>query len=267
MRSTTQNCRQPRLLVGLFLFLCVALLPVATPAGACGLDWANVAVVWPNGSLGPHTFPMTTFGGATCPPGLTVTIQVTQPAGSPGSFTFSSPAEDCAAGCVNSPQLFGGAQNLGVVFDPTSAGASPLTITATFSSPFPNLKFEVSDIDFSNFPAAPTAGARRDQVVITSNVGNPTLSFKTGGTHTFSIAGNTATANCTVNAFPTCNPATDTTAAPSDSGTVIADFGALSVTTATITYNEFGTGTDPTGRGVGFLANLTPVELLDFSVE
>ncbi|HEX6900178.1 MAG TPA: hypothetical protein VF789_10710 [Thermoanaerobaculia bacterium] len=239
------------------LLLCGGLLLTgAAPAGAATLNWADPAVVWPNGSLGPHTFTLSN--------GVMVTITVAATAG--GSFTFSSPAEDCASGCVNSPQLFGSAHNLGVVFDPTAGGASTVNVTLSFSTPVTDLMFEISDIDFS-VGAAGTH--RRDQVVITSNAGNPALSFKTVGTHTFSIAGNTATANCTVSPEPNCNPATDTTAAPSDAGTVVVDFTGLSVSTVTIAYNEAGSGTNPSGRGIGLLANLslTPVELMNFTIE
>lgn len=266
----------PRLLKG--LFLCAAiLLPAASPANACGLDWADVAVVWPAGSLGPHTFPMTTFGGAPCPAGLTVTISVTKPGTTSGTFGAPYPAEDCA-GC--STNEFGSSHDLGVIFDPNGRGLSPVVVTATFSAPFPNLRFEVSDIDFSNIGVSPNDGAfhRMDEIVITSDVGNPTLSYKTAGPNTFSInpaGSNKATANCSGPGWPACNPAADTTSAtegpaPPEAGTVVADFGALAPTTVTITYNEASPdeeGRNPIGRGVGLLANLTPVELLEFSVE
>jgi hypothetical protein len=254
------------LLTGLLL-CAVLLLPAAAPASACSLDWADAGVVWTSATLGPHVFPMT---GGGCPAGLTVTITVTQ-GGTAGSFTSGgsgdvSPKEDCPTPTCSS-NFFGSAHDLGVVFDPTTSGASPIVVTATFSAPITTLVFEISDIDFS------IAGAgqdhRRDQVVVTSNAGNPTLSFKTAAPRTFSIAGNTATANCTVSPEPTCNPATDTTTAPSDTGTVVVDFGALSVTTVTITYNEAGNGANPAGRGIGLLANLvaTPVELTGFTIE
>jgi hypothetical protein len=245
----------PRLLGG--LLLCGVLLPVAAPASACGLNWADPAVVWTSGTLGPHTFPLT---GGGCPAGAMVTITVT-PTPASGSFLLGTPAEDCASGCLTN--LFGLSHDLGLDFDPSVSGTSPVTITATFSSPLTNVAFEISDIDFGG-----PANARLDQVVITSNAGNPTLSFKTVGSHTFSISGNTATANCT-GTFPNCTPASDTTDQTSDSGTVVANFGALSVTTVTITYNEAGSSTDPAGRGIGVLANLTatPVELTGFTIE
>ena len=248
----------PRLLTG--LLLCGALLPaVAAPASACGLNWADPAVVWTDGTLGPHTFPLT---GGGCPGGAMVTITVA-PTPSSGSFLLSTPGEDCASGCTNN--LFGLSHDLGLDFDPAAnKGASPITITATFSSPLTNVVFEISDIDFGGPSGASTA--RLDQVVVNSNAGAPTLSFKTVGTHTFSISGNTATADCT-GSFPTCSDAqADQT---SDIGTVVVNFGALSVTTVTITYNEAGNNTDPAGRGIGILANLTatPVELTGFTIE
>lgn len=259
----------PQLLAG--LLVCAALLlPASTPASACGLDWADAGVVWSTGTLGPHTFPLTTFGGVACPVGATVTITVTQPVGTSGSFVLSTPREDCASCGFNN---FGSAQDLGLDFDPltgTPIVTSPILVTATFSPPITNLSFEISDIDFG-----PGTGARLDQVVVTSDAGDPTLGFKTAAPRTFSISGNTATANCTVSAFPTCNQATDTTAAAPlagdnqnpDSGTVVASFGALTVTTVTITYNEAGSNADPAGRGIGVLANLTPVELMSFTIE
>jgi hypothetical protein len=34
-----------------------------------------------------------------------------------------------------------------------------------------------------------------------------------------------------------------------------------------ITYNEAGNGVDPAYRGVGVLGNMTPVELMSFTVD
>lgn len=257
----------PRLLAG--LLLCGALLlPAALPAGAVPLNWADPGVIWPNGSLGPHSFTLSN--------GIIVTITVTQPVGTTGVFTFSTPAEDCPSGCVNG-HLFGTLHNLGIVFDPnpgTPPVSSPILVTVSYSAPVTDLTFEISDIDFSQAGAG--QDHRLDQVSITSNVGNPTLTFKTAAPRTFSIAGNTATANCT-GVQPTCSPSDTTAAVPvagnnpnPDSGTVIVDFSALApVSTVTITYTEAGNGANPSGRGVGFLANqnLTPVELMGFSVD
>ena len=275
----------PRLLTG--LLLCGALLPaVAAPASACGLNWADPAVVWtatnpPN--LGPHTFPLT---GGGCPPGATVTITVTP---TPGSGIFrpfpppSTPAEDCGLPeCLTNE--FGPSHDLALSFDPDPDKASPITITVTFSSPLTNVAFEISDIDFGG--GAP-GSERLDQVVVNSNAGAPTLSFKPPTTtpptpRTFSIdaVNATATANCNPGPFPTCSPATDTTQTmpqlgenqDPDAGTVKANFGALSVTTVTITYKEAGDKSNPAGRGIGILANLTattatPVELTGFTIE
>lgn len=247
----------PRFLAG--LLLCGALLPwAATPASAASLSWADPAVEWPAGSLGPHTFPLTDGNG------VTATITVSQPSPPVGVFEGGYPAEDCAGECtINN---FGSSHDLGIRFDPakgTPIVTSPVTIEVTFSSPVTQLRFEVSDIDFSvaGIEDNKDQDHRRDQIVVTSNAGNPTLSYKALPS-TFTISGTTATANCT-GTEPTCS-ASDTTAAVPlpgnnqnpDSGTVVADFGALSVTTVTITYNEAGDGPNPAGRGVGFLANL-----------
>jgi hypothetical protein len=108
-----------------------------------------------------------------------------------------------------------------------------------------------------------------DRVRITSLDGTPTLSFERPDLpiHTFSIAGNTATANCT-GGQPNCH-SDDTALAGSDAGTVLVDFGAQFVDDVTITYTEAGNGVNPAGRGIGLLGNteLTPVELMSFSVE
>lgn len=258
----------PRLLAG--LLLCAALLlSAASSASALALlDWNDPAVVWPDGSLGPHAFTLSN--------GIVVTITVTQPGGTSGSFSSTSPREDCAlttlpTACLTTQQ-FGSLHNLAVLFDPslgTPIVTSPIIVTVSFSAAVTDLKFEISDIDFATGGTPGVLDHRRDQVVITSNAGSPTLSFKTVGSHTFSISGNTATANCTVSPEPTCNTATDTTAAPSDSGTAVVDFGVLAVTTVTITYNEAGNGSNPASRGIGLLAGLqlTPVELTSFTIE
>lgn len=281
MRSTIQNCRQPRLLAG--LFLCIAFLLAANPAGACGLDWSKVT--WPNlGTvpvLGPweFEFDMTDFEGAPCPPGLKVTITVTRehlPGDLTSGFFNPPPSEDCVASVDPNCGFneFGASHDLGVFFDPSTSGTSPIIIKAEFSSPVPNLKFQITDIDFSGFSSNPSFGARLDKVKITSDVGNPILSdTPAGGTPTYTIDGNEATAKCTVNPFPFCNPTTDTTSAtvgpaPPDAGTVLVDFSARpAVREVIITYSEAGTGTNPTARGIGVLAKLTPVELLEFSIE
>lgn len=258
----------PRLLAG--LLLCGALLPLAAaPAhGATAkLDWADPLVVWPDGSLGPHTFPLTVDGA---PTSVTATVSVTQPVSTQGTFAGGYPAEDCLGGC--SLNNFGSFHDLGVRFNPdpgTPVVTSPVVIEVSFSAPVTALRFEISDIDFS--VAGSEAGMlqdhRRDQVVITGDDFNnagilPTLSYKTAPPNTFTIAGNMATANCT-GVEPSCSP-TDTTAAQPqptnnpnpDSGSVVVDFGAQLVTKVTITYNEAGNGPNPASRGVAFLANL-----------
>jgi hypothetical protein len=165
---------------------------------------------------------------------------------------------------------------LAIVFDPAAGGPSPVTITATFSSPFPNLKFEISDIDFSESGSTP-GQHRLDRVMVTSpDAGDPmSITPKTEGPYTFvtPIIGNTVTAKCT-GTQPACSPSDTTAAVPlptnnpdPDSGTVVVDFGALSVSTVIITYTEAGNGSDPTGRGIAVLAHLTPVELIDFTVD
>lgn len=265
------------------LFLCGALLPGALPASAeVLLKWDDPGVAWPDGSQGSQTFTLSN--------GVLATITVVKATGTGGAFSASnqpagsttvSPLEDCGspAGCDSN--AFGSAHDLAVVFNPAPTVAnppgqvvSPILVTMSFSdsvtllpTAIRNVKFEISDIDFSVAGSDPGSSHRRDQIVVTSDAGNPTLAFKTAGSHTFSIAGNTATANCTVNPEPVCNPATDTTVAPSDSGTAVVDFGAAAVTKVTVTYNEAGNGSDPAFRGIGVFGELTPVELISFTVD
>lgn len=194
-----------------------------------------------------------------------------------GYASPTSHREDCHTGADCPVNNFGDSQDLAIVFDPAAGGPSPVTVTATFSSPFPNLKFEISDIDFSESGSTP-GQHRLDRVKITSpDAGDPmSITPKNDvGPYTFvtPIIGNTVTAKCT-GTQPACSPSDTTAAVPAegnnpnpDSGTVIVKFGATPVSAVTITYTEAGNGTDPTGRGIAVLANLTPVELMSFTVD
>lgn len=239
-------------LAGLFL-ACALVLAAARPAAAASavLDWDTVN--WPPGSL---------VSSYTLGNGITVTINISTSAA--GSFTNGTPQEDCSTCSIN---FLGLSHDLGIIFDPSGPGASPVITTVTFSAPVTQLKFEISDIDFSIGGAG--QDYRLDQVVITSDAGDPVLTPKTGGSHTFTISGNTATANCSNPGPPNCNPTVDTTDQTSDSGTIVIDFGAKAVSTMTITYNETSGQPNPAGRGVGILGNLveTPVELTSFTIE
>jgi len=213
-----------------------------------------------------------------------VTITVSQGATSGfflrGANGTTSHREDCAPGLGCTVNNFGVAQDLAVIFNPTAGGTSPVTVTAVFSSPFPDLKFEISDIDFggNTFPSTDPTGHRLDQVTITSDAGVPTsITPKTAGPYTFvtPIVGNTVTAKCTGSEATNCNSPTDTTAAvplannnpDPDSGTILVDFTGKTVTTMTITYTEAGNDSDPAGRGIGVLGHLTPVELMSFTID
>jgi hypothetical protein len=238
------------------------------------LNWANVQ--WSQGS---------TNQTITLSNGVRARVTIVRDPGTVGIFVSSgggtpnSPLEDCQ-GCDSN--AFGSAHDLAVVFDPNRTQpipnivVSPITITMSFSQPLMNLKFEISDIDFSAGVLPPElTNYRRDQVEVTSNAGNPKLTSKTAGTPTFTIDGNKAIGNCTVNPEPDCNPASDTTAAvpqadnnqDPDSGTVIVDFGGIAVTTVIITYKEAGQAGEPAGRGIGVFGELTPVELMSFTVD
>jgi hypothetical protein len=138
----------------------------------------------------------------------------------------------------------------------------------TFSAPFPGLKFEITDVDFGGAPGTDPTGHRLDRVTVTSNVGNPTLTAKIAPPNTFTIAGNVATAICTGSEATNCTPAGDTADPNTDKGTVLVDFSALPpVTTVNVHYTEVGNQPDPAARGIGVFGNLTPVELMSFTVE
>jgi len=201
-----------------------------------------------------------------------VTISITQPAGTIGSFAAFSHREDCVTAPVNCPvNNFGLAHDLAVGFDPLSGPppvTSPIVIAATFSSPFPGLKFEISDVDFGGAPGTDPTGHRLDRVTVTSDEGNPTLAAKIAPPTTFTIGGNVATAVCTGSEATNCTPADDTANPNTDKGTVLVDFSALPpVTTVTINYTEVSNQPDPAARGIGVFGNLTPVELISFTVD
>lgn len=251
------SSRIPLFLTGL-LFCGALLLQAATPAGAVPLNWADV--VWMDGAM---------TNAYTLSNGVEITITVARAPGTTGSFEFFSPREDCSGECTV-PRLFGTTHNLAVVFNPNTASTTPILITLTFSEPVNDLSFEISDIDYSG-PGTSGETHRMDRVRITSLDGTPTLSFKRPDLpiHTFTIDEKTATATakCT-GGQPNCH-ADDTAQAGSEAGTVIVDFGAQFVSEVTITYTEAGNGVNPSFRGIGLFGNteLTPVELMSFSVE
>ncbi|MEP7008851.1 MAG: hypothetical protein ABJC13_00860 [Acidobacteriota bacterium] len=273
--ETTGSPYLPLLLAG--LLLCGVLLPLSvTTASAAGLDW-NTAAWTPNGTLGPKTFVLSN--------GISVTITVIQPGGTTGIFSNGTPSEDCdttmsipPGQCPNNN--FGTAHDLGIEFNPaagTPPVTSPILIQMDFSPAINALNFDISDIDYS---LGSTLGVdfRRDQVVLSSvPAATPTLTFKNPmlATHTFSInnATSTATANCNPPASPgveDCNSSLDTANPNTDTGTLNINYPfPQALTRVTITYNEAGSGSNPSSRGIGLLANLveTPVELTKFTIE
>lgn len=280
-RQANSPSRIPLYLAGLLLGGALLPAPLAATSPEILLKWGDPGVAWPDGSLGSQTFLMSN--------GVQATITVAKGSGTAGGFsntnqpagsTTISPLEDCGSPGNCDSNAFGSAHDLAVAFDPAPSAAfpagqvtSPIIITMTFTdavthtpTALTNLKFEISDIDFSIGGSDSGQSHRRDEIVVTSDGEDPTLSFKTPGPHTFSISDNKATANCT-GVEPTCSTADDTTVAPSDSGTVVVDFSGKSVKAVTITYNEAGTGNNPAFRGVGVFGELTPVELVSFTVD
>lgn len=239
-------------LVLLALFT-LSLMSAGSAGAVAVLDWA--AVTWADGDL-ENTYLMSN--------GVSVTIKVSTAAA--GSFNLV----DAGGGLVvtapfvdgplpsGSADFFGTVLDLGIFFNPdTGQGLSPVLIEVTFSEPVTELSFAISDIDYSQ--AGVIAGkpedSRLDEVVLTSDAGDPTL-VAVDGDPSFVIAGNKATA------IPL------RTVDGSDEGTVVASF-PDGVTSATITYNEVSGNADPAGRGIGILAQFTqvPVELMTFSVD
>ncbi len=238
------NTNQPSRSTGLFLL--GILLSAATVRGEAVLDWT--AVTWNNGDL-ENTYILSN--------GVTVEIKVTATAA--GNFNNTNPpvTSPYIDSKGSNPKLFGSSIDLGVIFNPNPGQAqSPVLIEVSFSPSVTNLVFEISDIDFS--PGGGGEDDRLDQVVITSDAGDPTLEYLTSeGDATYTVVGNMATAKPSRGA-----------GADMDNGTVrvrVPD----GVTTVTITYNEASGNDNPAGRGIGLLAMFTetPVELQSFSIE
>jgi len=119
---------------------------------------------------------------------------------------------------------------------------SPVTVSINFDRPVDDVSFVVTDIDQSGT-------TRNDQVVFSSNVGNPTLTAVSIDP-TIAIVGNTASSIDNQGAGGTGASGND------DFGTVEAAFND-GVTAIQFLYNEIGGVNDPGGRGIGILGDFT----------
>jgi hypothetical protein len=262
----------------LVLFLALA---VTGPAPAqITLDWTAPGIDWNQhldmGNPGivsqlfvgdPMTLPSLCDPMTNCI-AIRITVETTTTGSTFVAGTTFAPYEDGNfANCAEAPlYFFGLGCDLGVVFDPdANQGASPIIITMEFLDPMDgttpkpveNLSFEISDIDWDPGPPPSGNNFRRDQVVVTSDAGDPILM---GCPVTCTIAGNTATAII------------GQSTAQSGDGTVIADFGLMTnVSTVTVTYNEASGEPNPAIRGIGLFFNVSmakiPVELQSLSVD
>jgi len=228
----------------LFAVILVALSPNATWALST-LDWSDPGIVWNDGDLA-NTY---TIGD------VDVTINIfTNGIGAwqtPAFPLLIAPYEDGVGG---SADLFGSQLDLGVIFNPFPGyGQSPVLIDLKFTEAgsgvsgaarsVNNLSFEVSDIDYSSGDYLDDF--RIDQVVISSDVGDPYLTAKTASP-VFTINDNTATGIYGL-----------ASQSPLDTGTVIVDFGVNLPTEVLITYNEVSETYNPAGRGIGVFGNFS----------
>ncbi|MEM7351133.1 MAG: hypothetical protein AAF657_10030 [Acidobacteriota bacterium] len=228
---------------------CVILLSpllIAVPASAqATLDWSMVT--WDDGDLS-NSYIL----------GNGVEISITVSTTALGTFINATPLVETPYidGVGHTQNLFGTELDLGVIFNPfPMQGMSPVLIDIGFSEAVTDLIFDISDIDYS--VGGGGEDDRLDQVVVTSNAGDPTLTPLMAGSATFTVAGNTATAISGQSADPL-----------TDNGTVRVTF-PDGVTDVTITYNEASGNNNPAGRGIGLLAMFTetPVDLQSFSIE
>ncbi len=138
--------------------------------------------------------------------------------------------------------FFGGVDDLGVFFDPdANQSTSPFNITITFSKPISTGSFLITDID---------AGADRlEQVVVTTDIGNPTLSLVQGSLVV--ISGNTVSSP-------------NTLSSDNDSkGSVLVTL-PKGTTQVTIICNEMSNAANPYTRGIGVLGELSICTFEDF---
>ncbi|HFQ61772.1 MAG TPA: DUF11 domain-containing protein, partial [Epsilonproteobacteria bacterium] len=207
----------------LILLLMTTLFSTQLYATTYTSSWGTAPWTWPNGSLNETI---------TIAPTLNANFNITfNGAGGTAPRSFggvTTPAIDDASQITQ----FGGIPDLGIIYnDPAS-----VTLVLTFNKPVYNASFLISDIDNS--------GARVDQVVVTTDVGDPTLvNINTGAGDTIaSIVGNTASSSSTSGAQTN-----------NDLGSVRVNI-PDGATTVTINYNEIGTSST---RGIGVFGSIS----------
>lgn len=183
-------------------------------------SWGNAPWSWTNGN---------TNKTITLSPTLNVNLTITYNGEGRKSLDgVTTPAID------DDEQLsqFGGIPDLGILFD----GEESVVSVMTFSQPIYNASFLISDID--------SAGSRVDQVVVTSDVGTPSITnVNTGEGDTInSIVGNTVSSALNGGSQKNNDVGTVRVSIP-DGATVV-----------TITYNEIGVASL---RGIGILGSLS----------
>lgn len=202
------------------IFLISALFSTTLYAEQYNSSWGSAPWTWPNGSTNETII---------LSPTLNVNFNIAYNGeGSRSLGGITTPAIDDAAQLSQ----FGGIPDLGIVF----AGAESVVSVMTFSQPVYNASFLISDID--NY------SARIDQVVVTSDVGTPSMiNVNDGAGDTISsIIGNTASSSLKKGAQRNNDLGSVRVSIP-DGSTVV-----------TITYNDIGTAST---RGIGILGTLS----------
>ena len=201
------------------------------------LDFNNVT--WNDGDTS-NTYTLTSTGGG----GETVDVTI-EISGINGTYGVNAPHEDPASG------FYGGVDDLAVVWDPTDANPSTVTVNVYFTdagtgsagpaATVTDLTFLVTDIDSSQ---TSEPSDRMDQVTVTATNGGAGVSgtfTALDANPTFTIAGNVATAN-------TFHDASNN----DQRGTLQVSY-AAGVDSVTLLYDEGDNSLSPGERAIGIL--------------
>lgn len=171
-------------------------------------------------------------------PGMNMEVDITTNAA--GSFeAFGGTRLDGTNGTTT---YFGGVNDLGVFFDPDpNQGTSPFNVVVTFSKPISSGSFLITDID--------SGADRLEQVVVTTDIGNPALSLVSGSL--VAISGNTASS------------ANNVSSDDDTKGSILVTL-PKGTSQVTIICNEMSNAVDPYSRGIGVLGKLTVCTFEDF---